>query len=73
MNSEKKLKKEFTTYWSQQMVHVPIHHLTMTQARFFDEKFGGPPHTAILPDNIPFSELLGFAGQKTKVTIEIIP
>ena len=75
MSGEKKLKKEFTTSWSQETVFAQVNKMTITQARFFEDNTNGHPSTcvAIIPDNIPFSELMGFAGHKTKVTIEIVP
>lgn len=67
------LKKEFKTYWSQEMVHAATHKMPLSQQRFFEEPVHDRGTQAVIPDNIPFTELIGFCGYRTKVTIEIIP
>ena len=64
------LRKEFTCTWRAESVKVVSEDMTDDEQRFFD---GARRQEMILPDGITYMDLLAFVGQKTKVTIELLP
>lgn len=70
-------KKEFITTWSRQPIALSpnaVNKMTIAQTSFFDPPAGdGGPTDAVLPDDIKFLDLLPLVGQRTKITIEVIP
>jgi len=60
------MRREFKTTWSKE--HVEL--LNRYPPQYFDVT--REDTKAIIPDDIPFLDLLGFIGKQTKVTIEVI-
>ena len=67
------IKKEYETYWSlETLLGVRALSSNAQEARFFERGRHFSTTQVIVPEDVPYLDLVPFIGKKTKITIEVI-